>query len=159
WRVRIRRLLTQALVSLLRKAGASSLPTEIFLSHAKADLSLGPGVAERLRDVAAGDGQIEGFYDENDLPSGMEGSERLVDGAREGAGFIAVLSDAYATRYWCRREVQLARTPMLVSHVAPGAEGYVWRVRPTVVTVTMQGKWSRLVGDISSVPAIRWKEE
>lgn len=166
WRTRIRRLLTQSLVRLLRSVheelgveGRSSLPTEVFLSHAKADRELGPGVAERLRDTAAGYGQVEVFYDENDLPAGGDWSRQLSIAAREGAGFVSVLGDAYASRYWCRREVQLARTPIPAASVDLEARPYTWRVRPTVVTVTMQGKWSRLLGDVSAVPAIRWNDK
>jgi hypothetical protein len=111
WRVRLRRLLTQAIVRLLRErrsraptsdgaaTGAETiLPTEVFLSHAKADQTLGPSVAEQLRDAAAGYGQIDVFYDENDLVSAAIWSKRLLDAASGGAGFIAILSDAYATR-------------------------------------------------------------
>jgi hypothetical protein len=158
WRIRIRRLLTQALVRLLREVGTTRMPTEVFLSHAKADQERGPGVAERLRDKAAGYGQIDVFYDENDLPSGIDWANQLNVAAQEGAGFIAVLSDAYASRFWCRREAQLARTPVPATNLSLPAKNYVWRVRPTVVAITMQGKWSRLVGDVSAVPAIRWSD-
>lgn len=163
WRVLLRRLLTQALVRLLRtyrenlgegKDNNTTLPTEVFLSHAKADGTLGPGIAEQLRDVAAGYGQLDVFYDENDLPSASPWSSRMLNAAGGGAGFIAVLSDAYATRYWCRREVEQARTPVRV-----GGEGPVWSVRPTVVAVTLAKAWSRLVPDLATVPAIAWQKD
>ncbi len=165
WRVRLRRLLTQAIVRLLRERRAMApgggaarpgretiLPTEVFLSHAKMDQALGPGVAEQLRDAAAGYGQIDVFYDENDLPSAATWSDRLLDAAGGGAGFIAVLSDGYATRYWCRREVEQARTPRQVTK-------QIWAVRPTVVAVTLAQSWSRLVPDLSTVPAIAWNKD
>lgn len=155
WRLRIRRLLTQALVRLLGQIRESALPTEVFLSHAKADRDLGPGVAERLRDIAAGYGQIDVFYDENDLPSGDNWRDRMLGSVRQGAGVVAVLSDAYATRYWCRREIQLARTPV---RAAPPNDK-IWSVRPSVVAVTMAERWSQLVGDLASIPAIRWKND
>ncbi len=155
-RVRLRRLLTQGLVRLLREhyGSKSTLPTAVFLSHAKMDLELGPGAAERLRDVAAGYGQIEVFYDENDLPMGRGWESRMLDAARNGAGFVAVLSDHYATRYWCRREVEIARTPCQLDR---GSR--IWSVRPTVAAVTLQSQWSRLIGDLASVPTIAWREE
>jgi hypothetical protein len=167
WRLRARRLLTQSLVRLLGELRTSLLPTEVFLSHAKADLALGPGVAETLRDVAAGYGQIEVFYDENDLPQGTSWEHRMLGSAGSGAGFIAVLSDRYATRYWCRREIQLARTPKRVASevaacsvpVDSPAESYIWTVRPSVVAVTLSREWSRLIGDLGAAPAIRWQQD
>jgi hypothetical protein len=157
WLLRIRRLLTQALVRLLGELRASMLPTEVFLSHAKADLELGPGVAEQLRDVAAGYGQIDVFYDENDLPSGRDWRSTLEGAASSTAGFIAVLSDRYATRYWCRREIQQARTPIRLSKDPGTVDHEVWSVRPTVVAVAMSGLWSRLVGELGTVPAVMWR--
>ena len=67
---------------------------------------------------------------------------------------LVVLSEGYLASEWCRREhneflasvgtgsrcrreVQLARTPIRATHVARHARDYIWRVRPTVVTVTM----------------------
>jgi hypothetical protein len=160
WSRQIRRLLTQALVRLLRTLRDSALPAEVFLSHAKVDRELGPGVAEKLRDVAAGYGQIEVFYDENDLPSGADWQDRMETSAADSAGFIAVLSDRYATRYWCRREIQLARTPVRVTNPRgtelDPADLHIWIVRPSVVAVTLAGAWSRLIGELGTVPAIRW---
>jgi hypothetical protein len=156
-RQRVTRLLTQALVRLLRHSKDEKIPAEVFLSHAKADLELGPGVAEELRDVAASYGQIEVFYDENDLPSGGDWKRRMEGAARQNAGFIAVLSDHYATRYWCRREIQLARTPAPSGDEHPAS--HVWTVRPTVVAVTLDTGWSRLVGDLGAVPATRWRPD
>jgi hypothetical protein len=157
WVVRIRRLVTQSLVRLLGELRDSMLPTEVFLSHAKADLELGSGVAERLRDVAAGYGQIDVFYDENDLPSGKDWRTTLDGAARQTAGFIAVLSDRYATRYWCRREIQQARTPVRLSSDPASVDHAVWSVRPSVVAVAMSGLWSRLVGELGTVPAVMWR--
>lgn len=157
WVLRIRRLVTQSLVRLLGELRASMLPTEVFLSHAKADLELGPGVAEQLRDVAAGYGQIGVFYDENDLPSGKDWQPAMLGAAANTAGFVAVLSDRYATRYWCRREIQQARTPVRLSSDPGTADHDVWSVRPSVVAVAMSGLWTRLVGELGTVPAIMWR--
>ncbi|HEU4728882.1 MAG TPA: toll/interleukin-1 receptor domain-containing protein [Kofleriaceae bacterium] len=157
WIVRIRRLLTQALVRLLGELRPEPPRVEVFLSHAKADLELGPGVAEQLRDVAAGYGQIEVFYDENDLPSGRDWERPMLGAAAQTAGFIAVLSDRYATRYWCRREIQQARTPVRMSQTPGSSDHALWAVRPSVVAVTMAREWSRLVGELGTVPAIMWR--
>lgn len=157
WVLRIRRLVTQALVRLLGELRDPALPTKVFLSHAKIDLELGPGVAEQLRDVAAGYGQIDVFYDQNDLPSGNDWKPALLGAAATTAGFIAVLSDRYATRYWCRREIQQARTPVRASRKRGSDDRDLWMVRPSVVAVTLSGQWSRLVGELGTVPAILWR--
>ncbi|MBP8805566.1 MAG: TIR domain-containing protein [Kofleriaceae bacterium] len=152
---RLRRQLTQAIVGLLRDQGGTKpgteLMTQVFLSHAKADGEFGPGVAERLRDAGAGYGQINVFYDENDLPIGQDWRAKMLTAAALGVGFVAVLSDRYATRYWCRLEIQQARTP------TESGDG-VWTVRPTVAVVTFAGAWTRLVGELATVPVVAWND-
>ncbi len=157
WGSRVRRELTQNIVRVLRTRAGAHLPTQVFLSHAKRDGENGPGVAEHLRDVAASYGQVEVFYDENDLPGGQAWEGRMIDAAGSSAGFVAIVSDYYATRYWCRREVEMARKPQRLT-TAVGADACIWTVRPTVVVVTLEAAWSRLVGDLATPPAVAWDE-
>ena len=76
----------------------------------------------------------------------LDGAETAAPGIagclEEGAGFIAVLSDAYASRYWCRREVEAARTPRIAPERSVGgsASAHVWSVCPSVVALTMRGE-------------------
>lgn len=155
-RTQLRRLVTQAVVKALvgeSKDPGAVIPRRVFLSHAKRDGHLGPGVAEHLRQVAAGYGQVEVFYDENDLSAGAPWEDPLLNNAAGGVGFIAVVSDSYAFRYWCRREVQLARTPRrLVSDEGPA----IWTKVPSVVALALGGEWSRLPPGLTSIPARAW---
>jgi hypothetical protein len=161
---RLRRLVTQALTTLLHHCEAREQPREVFLSHAKGDGAYGPGVAEELRDKAAGYGQIEVFYDENDLLSGTDFKRRMLGAARTSAGFIAVMSDLYASRYWCRQEVEVARTPRRLCEPEETSrdrvpETHIWTVQPTVVVDTLQGGWTSMISDLATVPVVRWAKD
>lgn len=158
-KARLGRLVTQALLSLLRRDGESDVLTRAFLSHAKADLERGPGVAERLRDVAAGYGQIDVFYDENSLRPTDRWRQGLHDNAAR-SGFIAVVSDSYASRYWCRQEVERARTPHSLLDRPGDDDGIgVWGVQPTVLVTTLHNRWSRLVPDLGVSPTQAWRDD
>ncbi|MCH9685269.1 MAG: TIR domain-containing protein [Deltaproteobacteria bacterium] len=162
--VRLCRELTQALVRILRESRNADLVMQVFLSHAKRDGALGPGVAEQLRDVSAGYGQIDVFYDENDLPIARGWEDHMMASAGHGVGFIAVLSDHYATRYWCRREVEMARRPRPLTEgdAASGDDGadrHIWTISPTVAVETMNDTWSRFVGELATVPVLSWSED
>ncbi len=171
--VRLCRLVTQGLVRRLRLAGSEEgMVTKVFLSHAKADGVDGPGIAERLRDAAASYGQIDKvFYDENDLPSGLDWNSRMLGAASLGVGFISVLSDAYATRYWCRKELASARTPRSLADGAPdprdvgGAysvrercERSVWTLVPTVTVSALRSQWTRFTPELGTAPMMAWRD-
>ena len=84
-------------------------PLNIFLSHAKRD---GIDIAKQLRDGVREFGQLTAWYDANDLPYGANWESPMNAAAEKGtAALVAIVSDAYPTRHWCRREVKLARTP------------------------------------------------
>ena len=44
------------------------------------------------------------------------------------AVLLSVVTDAYATRYWCRQEVNLARTPRELKLPEPQARVSAWTV-------------------------------
>jgi len=171
---RLRRYLTQALVRLCREeqhqGNPSMMPRSVFLSHAKGDREQGPGIAERLRDTIARHGQLDAFYDESDLPWGQEWEEPMLDAAGRGAAaMVAVVSDKYASRYWCRKEVSAARRPRRLADLkgnaedkekkAPTADDQIWWVQPMVAVDTLSEQWTRVIPELGTVPFIRWDDD
>lgn len=123
-------------------------PVTIFLSHAKAD---GTDVTEKLRMHVQTYGQLRSFYDESDLPIGYQFGNKLEEAVKEGGAMISVVTDAYASRPWCRAELAWARRPRLeegsLSH---------WKVTPTLVVTAMSGGLTRTIPEIGNLPSIHW---
>jgi len=75
-------------------------PLTIFVSHAKRD---GVEIAEAIRSTIQNNGRLRVFFDDSDLPVGHAFASELEQAAVSGsAAMIAVVSDAYAARPWCR---------------------------------------------------------
>lgn len=88
-------------------------PVRVFLSHAKAD---GLDLAKGLQDHIRGATQTDTFFDARDIPYGEDFRKVLDEGLRDSA-LLAILTDAYSTREWCRYEVLAAKrmgVPMVV---------------------------------------------
>jgi hypothetical protein len=131
-------------------AGGSVPEVKVFLSHAKAD---GRIIAERLRDGLAHFSQLRPWFDANDLPAGEAWSGRMVGAARAATdGLIAVVSDAYHSRYWCQREAQHAREPRRLEAGLP-----LWGVQPTVAVVSTTGGARRVMPALDGVLHIGWR--
>lgn len=125
-------------------------PITAFISHAKRD---GRVVAERIRDQLARHSQMRPWYDANELPPGAAWAHPMEQAAREGtAALLSVVSDAYATRYWCRREVRLARTP----HAVPGTEHRVWSQQPAVGVLKPGTVQRHPMVQLNRVPHLSW---
>lgn len=126
-------------------------PIEVFISHAKRD---GRMVAESVRDRLAGHSQLKAWYDANELPPGYAWDHPMIKAVEnDTAALVSVVSDAYATRFWCREEVRLARTPRRI-----GPAGCrVWAVRPAVgVNIGGTGE-RRPMAPLSNVVHIGWE--
>lgn len=140
-----------------RLAGAphserAPLPLTIFLSHAKRD---GVDVAEALRSVIQNHGQLRAYLDDSDLPVGHAFAAELEHAASAGtAAMIAIVSDAYAARPWCRREVALARAPRMDPH-APNC----WSIQPLLVVDDLQSAPTRSIPELGNATLIRWTPE
>ncbi|MHC2295863.1 toll/interleukin-1 receptor domain-containing protein [Rhizobium mongolense] len=75
---------------------------QIFLSHSKHDQD-GERIARTVRDrLQAGHGAS--FFDVHDIPAGLRFQKVLLQQVRVSA-MVAIHTDSYSSREWCRREV------------------------------------------------------
>jgi hypothetical protein len=111
----------------------------VFLSHAKLD---GLPIADRIRDYLRDGTGIKDFFDAQDLPEGADWAE-LLKGATNEHVLLAVRTDAYATREWCRTEVLEAKKA--------GS--------PVVVLDALTGFEPRGFPYLGNAPAVRWSED
>ena len=153
----LRRAVTEAIArELVLGSDANRAPERlsVFLSHAKRD---GLEIAETLRDSFAAVGQLRVWFDANDLPYGYGWAPAMREAARDLAGLVSVVTDAYPTRPWCREEVRQARTPRRED--SSTAQCSVWRVQPTVAVHQPGETWSRAMAQLAQVPAIGWPSD
>lgn len=103
-----------------RAEGASLGALKLFISHAKADgvamaRSL-VGVLRQLKDAGPAGGGFEYFYDAEHIAPGTVWREVLQTEASASV-LVALRTETYESRYWCRREFLLAESngmPILV---------------------------------------------
>ena len=87
----------------------------MFLSHTKRDDD-GETVARGIRDWLHENIALSSFFDVFDIPAGLSFREVLLQQV-EASAVVAVHTDAYSSREWCRREVIEAKrrhVPMIV---------------------------------------------
>ena len=148
----IRRATTEATARAIRSENSENPPPlNVFLSHAKQD---GIPIAESIRDGVRKFGQLEAWYDANDLPIGANWKSPMEAAAKKDtAAMVATVTDAYPTRPWCRREAILARTPVPLKR-----KPRIWKVQPVVAVHDPGAGWVRGVSMLDGVPRIGWKE-
>lgn len=172
-RKRLLSLLTQVCCRLLWRQDetgainidAPSSPIKVFISHAKSD---GTDIAETIREQIYQHGQLEAFFDESDLAIGYAWDSGLRNNAQlSTAAMIAVLTDSYAGRPWCRREIRLARTakPVLTERLKGDSGTDIeedpcgWTVKPLVVVDALVNGTNSSLPDFGQAPVIRWNPE
>lgn len=101
----------------IEKAGYNarkSPPVSLFLSHAKKD---GLRLAKELKRHIQDEHQMDTFFDANDIATSHRFDTQIIEQFDENTAVIAVLSDKYATREWCKLEISTAkrnRCPLVV---------------------------------------------
>jgi len=113
--------ITLAAARLLADAGS---PPRMFISHAKADQDGTEDVAKRIYEYAKTEAGVDAFFDTPDLAPGHALSAQRGAAAVDGV-FLAVRSDAYASRAWCERELlhaKRAKVPTLTVDVLRAGE-------------------------------------
>ena len=90
----------------------------VFLSHSKHDHDKrGERVTNGIRDWIHANSQLESFFDVHDIPPGLPFDEVLLRQIDTSGAVVAVQTDSYSSREWCRREVIEAKrrlVPMIV---------------------------------------------
>lgn len=137
----IARRLTNSLIRQLLQPASSqeSPPVTIFLSHTKLDLEHEPYVVKSLIRHLTVDHPEKTWFDSGDISAGSPFKDAIDRGVSDAA-LLAVLTDSYSSRAWCRREVLLAK------HYQ----------RPVVVVDAVQEREIRSFPYAGNTPVIRW---
>ncbi|MFH1865799.1 MAG: TIR domain-containing protein, partial [Candidatus Eisenbacteria bacterium] len=115
-------------------------PLTIFLSHTKLDLEVEPRVVKSLLSHLTANQPQKTWFDSGDIEVGSRFAKEI-EGGVEDAALLAILTDSYSSRSWCRREVLLAK------HYQ----------RPVVVVDAVQEREVRSFPYLGNVPVVRWK--
>jgi hypothetical protein len=115
-------------------------PVTIFLSHAKIDVRKQPGVVNSLLDYLKASQPEKTWFDAGDIASGSRFAKAIEDGVADSA-LLAVVTDAYSSRSWCRREVLFAKRHQ----------------RPFVIVDALQEREIRRFPYAGNGPVLRWR--
>ncbi len=119
--------------------GRAAAPTTVFLSHTKLDVESEPRVVEQLVELLRSDQPIDAWVDSGDIGAGSRFADDIAAGVR-GASMLCVLTDNYASREWCRREVLEAKRAQ----------------RPIVVVDALTSREVRSFPYLGNLPVVRW---
>lgn len=113
---------------------------KVFLSHAKHDgLAITIAVRRHLHEVA----RLDDFFDAADIPDGTRFAEFVTRCAGSLPALLAIQTDAYTSREWCRLEVLEAKRCRV----------------PIVVLAAVQNREARSFPYMGNVPVVRWNNE
>lgn len=115
-------------------------PVTIFLSHTKMDLEQEPRVVKTLLAHLTASQPEKTWFDSGDISTGSRFGNEIQKGVEDTA-LLAVVTDSYSSRSWCRREVLLAK------HYQ----------RPVVIVDAVQELETRRFPYSGNTPVIRWK--
>ena len=109
-------------LDLFRRPEAAEAPlasylekVQVFISHSKHDDD-GESVARSIRDWLHSNSAMSSFFDVYDIPAGLSFRDVLLHQI-ETSAVVALQTDSYSSREWCRREVieaKLRHVPMIV---------------------------------------------
>ncbi|MCP4691048.1 MAG: toll/interleukin-1 receptor domain-containing protein [Desulfobacterales bacterium] len=117
-------------------------PTKVFISHTKMDIEEKPGVVDRLKTCLGPDQPIKTWFDSGDIPGGSRFAEEIASGVQDSS-LLCLLTNNYASREWCRKEILLAKE----------------KQRPIVVIDALTRCEVRSFPYLGNLPVIRWREE
>lgn len=112
----------------------------IFLSHTKMDFDNEPRVVKSLLAHLTAIHPEKTWFDSGDIATGSQ-FEKAIERGVSDAALLAVVTDSYSSRSWCRREVLFAKDHQ----------------RPVVVVDAVQEREIRRFPYAGNAPVIRWK--
>jgi len=106
------RLLRVSLALLDHPSGNDEFETylqrvRIFLSHSKHDLH-GEKIAKKIKQSIFNENDLDAFFDVTNIPPGLRFADVLVHNIKVSA-VVAIHTDSFSSREWCRREVLAAK--------------------------------------------------
>jgi len=114
---------------------------QIFLSHSKRDPD-GERIAKLIRErLFQGDG-LASFFDVHDIPTGVRFDSAILQQVRVSA-VVAIHTDSYSSREWCRREIIEAKrwnVPLVVANCITDADERIFPYMGNVPVVRMDPK-------------------
>jgi hypothetical protein len=114
-------------------------PLKIFISHTKLDLDSEPKVVNSLLNYLKAEHPEKTWFDSGDILIGSPFKDAIERGVLDTV-LLAVLTDWYSSRSWCRREVLFAKQNR----------------RPVVVVNAVQEREIRSFPYAGNTPVIRW---
>lgn len=112
----------------------------IFLSHTKIDLENEPRAVKSILAHLTATQSEKTWFDSGEIASGSRFAKAIERGVSDAA-LLAVVTDSYSSRSWCRREVLLAK------HYQ----------RPVIIVDAVQEREVRRFPYAGNVPVIRWR--
>ena len=113
---------------------------QIFLSHSKHDAE-GERIAYAVRDRIHSGHALSIFFDVHDIPAGLRFYKVLLQQVRVSA-MIAIYTDSYSSREWCRREVieaKLWNVPLVVANCISNLDDRSFPYMGNVPVVRLDG--------------------
>ena len=136
-----RRLIHLLIRQLLpHKGDEEASPLTIFLSHTKLDMESEPQVVKELLNHLMANQPEKTWFDSGEISAGSRFAKEIENGITDAA-LLAVITDSYSSRSWCRREILLAKQYQ----------------RPVVVVDAINNREVRSFPYIGNVPVVRWK--
>lgn len=122
--------------------GEATAPVTLFVSHTKLNLDAPPKVVYSILHYLTATQPVKVWFDSGDIDAGSIFAERIEMGVRD-AVLLVVLTDAYASREWCRKEILFAKKHQ----------------RPFVVVNALQEREVRSFPYAGNAPVLRWGGE
>jgi hypothetical protein len=119
----------------------SRAPIKLFLSHAKCDIATHPKVTQALVDYLKADQPVDAWVDSGEIETGSKFAEDIAAGI-QCTSLLAILTDNYSSREWCREEIMLAKEHQ----------------RPIAVIDALTSHEVRSFPFLENVPKLRWND-
>jgi hypothetical protein len=117
-------------------------PLKIFISHTKLDLENEPKAVNKLLKYLNAENPEKTWFDTGDIVTGSSFKTAIEQGELDTV-LLAIVTDAYSSRAWCRRELLIAKQ----------------KQRPVVVVNAVQEREIRSFPYAGNTPVIRWNDK